>query len=503
MLTRCRMTVLGAALLLVTLPGFTAEIAERPFLTVAIARLDRMLDSVDTLLNVAERPELSDILAQRLEAFQDLAGIDRTRPVGMMRTWRLDDPRTAITEQPADVLFVPVSDRQAFLKTITFETVTYRAVSPEVIAIERPGEPYHVLFHDGYAWMGDDVAQLAALARRREQILNGIPAAADVAAVFDFEQIPTADLAGIIEDWLRSAEPLLQRRDGESAAAYEIRRQSSEWFVRGLPEIAAAARQLIITQTMHRKDRRSEWQVSLRIADGNPTARILRSWRAKPTPLVRLDRPEAFTFGVIRGLPINADGDSWELAWQVFGHPFEQRTALVVMAGPGWMETARQALPSGPAEMRLGNGVLRRVTLPATPLWLRRFVGWDPEVWLGDDGRRVWIGFGPPDAVRRRIETAYDLITEDRDAPDDPVSAELRLSARDLVMLAPTFDAGWMDQQLVLGGDQVRMAAEATARGEIVLKATFDVGVLRVFGAALADDLSLDLDQVLNLPAAP
>jgi hypothetical protein len=147
MFPRCPLSVLGlVAGLLAAIPSSAADIAERPFATLAVRRFDHLIESVDTLLDVAGRPELSDVLADRYRTARAFPGLDRTRPFGLMRTWRLDDPETPETEQPADVLFLPVADRTALLNTITFDTVTYRAIAPDIVAIDRPGEPYHVLF---------------------------------------------------------------------------------------------------------------------------------------------------------------------------------------------------------------------------------------------------------------------------------------------------------------------------------------------------------------------
>lgn len=476
-----------------------AEIAERPFLTLMTNRVDRLLESVDVLLDAADRPELSDVLAERYRAARDFAGIDRTRPLGLMRTWRLDDAATFETEQPADILFLPVTDRAAFLKTITFETVSFRFLTPDLVAIDRPGEPYHVLFKDNVAWLGDEVAQLAAFASRQGRLLSRIPATAHLAMLVDFEQIPRPDREAALKAWSQAWEPLFQRRDGESIAMYEWRTQNTAWLLRDLPDLVRSAEQLLVTETLNTEDRRSEWVVNLGLADSTTAARQLLSWKPQPSPWSRLDDPHAISFGAIRGLRLSAAEQTWDFAWQLFGHPFEQRTAVLVLSGPGAVETAQLARPSGPAEMPLGDGVLKRVTLPGVPVWMRRFVGWDPEVWLGAATGRVWLGFGPMDAARRRLEQAHAVLTAKPETPDRPVAARLRLSARDLVPFVPGFDPRWADQQLVRGGDQVRCTAEATSTG-LVIRAEFEIGVLRVLGAAIAHDLAVDLDQVLSLP---
>jgi hypothetical protein len=238
--------------------------------------------------------------------------------------------------------------------------------------------------------------------------------------------------------------------------------------------------------------------VKLRLA-ANPSAiPAIFGRRLEATTLTRLDCPEAITFGAIY-IPSGVELQPWEFAWQVFGHPFEQRTAVALMAGPGLVKTVSEIPTSGPAEMRLGDGVLHRVLLPATPLWLRRFIGWDPEVWLGVAEQRVWVGFGPPDAARRKLEEAHAVTAGKANAEDRPVAITMRLSARDLVGLAAGFDPGWIDQQLARGGDQVRLVLEP-GRETVTLRAAFDVGVLRVLGAAVAHELSLELDQLLAAP---
>jgi hypothetical protein len=473
-------------------------VAERPWLVMSLAGLDRVLDSLDTLLDTADRPELSELLARRYAALGDFAGIDRTRPLGLMRTWRVDDPATPETEQPADVLFLPVADRAAFLKTITFGQVDYRLVAADHAEIDRPGEPYHVLFHDGYAWLGDDVRQLSAFAQRREQILRPMPRTADVALLLSLDQIPPADRARLITPWQRATEPWLQQRDQESPKGYAWRRSLSEGLLSSATRIAGDARQLLITQTLNADGRTSDWALSLRLP-GGPSV-----WAARPTPLARLDDPAAVSSGVLQWQPEGtARGeapDRCELAWLLYGQPFAQREAVAVLQAPGLAAWVAEWPVTGPAELALGNGVLRRITLPATPIWLRHFIGWDPEAWVGVIDDRLWIGFGPPDSVRPHLEQAHArLVPADGDQPQK-VALRLRLSARDLVQLQSGFDSGWAYQQLVKGGDQIRLTVESPPQ-MLTVRATVDVGVLRLLGALLAHELSLELDQLLATPA--
>lgn len=477
----------------------SAPIAGQPWLTFVVPRLDRALDGVDVLLDAAERPELSELLADRYRSWRDFAGIDRTRPLGLMRTWRTDDPATPQTEQPADVLFLPVKDREEFLRTITFDTVEFRIVGEDRAEIDRPSAPYHVLFHDGYAWLGDDIPQLLAFARRREQILQPIPATADCGLVLDFDQVPPAGRAAAVAPWLALYEPLLQQRDSEPAAVYAWRRTATEALVRGLPQWINDVQQLVLTQTLRPDRRQSEWTGTMQFRRPSDPP----WWPARPTPLARLDVPEALSSGVIRWRgqlsPPGEPPAEWELGWQLFGQPFGQREAVVVVEAPGLADLVAGWPVTRPGELPLGDGVMRRISPPATPFWLRRFVGWDPEAWVGMIDGRLWIGFGPPENLRPRLQQAHDRVAAPS-GPDDPkINARIRLSARDVVHWLPGFNRGWADQQLARGGEQMRLSVESQPQ-RLTVRATVDVGVLRLAGAAIAHELSLELDQLLALP---
>src|SRR5581483_7718416 len=89
---------------------------------------------------------------------KNLEGLDRERPAGLVRFWP-HQPGA----QPEEVIFIPATDRDRLMKTVTFGLVDFAKQSPDHYLIARPQIPYHVLFrNDNVAWMGDRTQTLIA-----------------------------------------------------------------------------------------------------------------------------------------------------------------------------------------------------------------------------------------------------------------------------------------------------------------------------------------------------
>jgi hypothetical protein len=192
-----------------------------PFAVINAASVDRLMTDAEYVFEAAERPELMDWLNGMLGTIGDLKGVDRSRPFGAYLF--LD---TGLPPVPFPVVYVPVSDEQQFLQTLSLRGVVWKASGTADNRYESVGRPNMKLrFSDGYAF----------LVRQGEWILdeelpepvsfNEVQTSRyDVSASLRVGTIP-AGIRSVFLGFLRaSSEAELQQRDNEPDAAYRLRR---------------------------------------------------------------------------------------------------------------------------------------------------------------------------------------------------------------------------------------------------------------------------------------
>lgn len=487
-------------------PRVVDEGAQRPWMTFCVARLDHLLDHVDVLLQTADRPELSEVLATRYRSWQDFAGVDRTRPLGLLWAWRSDDPTTEAEESHEELLFVPIKTVQPLLKTVTFDIVPFREVTPGHFEIDRPGTPYHAIVRDDVLWLGDDPVTMRRFATKLKPIVNDLIREFDMAIAWDLRQVPTERRQQWGEEWQQSIEPLLQRRDDEPAEAHAWRARLGRAFIGFVTESLSKLDRIVVGVKINTLRRRAELQVRLE-GDVNPAETTSwLAWPSRKTPMARLDIPDAFAFGSVQipwahGIAAERPekGASAELAWQVFGDPYSDRATVVALRMPGLPEECA-AWPSATGDtFRAGDVVFRRIQDLPIPQAVRRFTGWDPECWCGIRQDVVWWGFGPPEPVSEALKKALAAVEEPAPVQFKPTAVQVRMSARDLIPYLQIFSHGWADAELQKGSDQVKLRIEPHARG-MTAHLQLDAGLLRLLGASMAEDLAMELEHLMANP---
>ncbi|MDP1798564.1 MAG: hypothetical protein Q8K78_13815 [Planctomycetaceae bacterium] len=478
----------------------------RPWMTFCVARLDHLLDHVDVLLQAADRPELSEVLSNRYRSWQDFGGIDRTRPLGLLWAWRSDDPETEDQESHEELLFVPIKTVEPLLKTVTFDIVPYREVTPGHFEIERPGSPYHAIVRDEVLWLGDDPTTLRRFSTKLKSLTNDLVREFDMAVAWDLRQVPTERRQRWVEEWRLGFEPLLQRRDDEPEESHVWRARLGRAFIGFVTEALSKLDRVVVGVKINTLRRRAEVQIRL---EGDVNAAGMASWLAWParkTSMMRLDIPDAFAFGSVQipwanGIAAERPdrNAAAEMAWQVFGDPYSDRATVIALRIPGLPEECERWPAATGDTFRAGEVVFRRIQDLPIPQALRRFTGWDPECWCGIRQDVVWWGFGPPEPVSAALKKALIAVEEPAVAQFKPTAMQVRMSARDLVPYLQIFSHGWADGELQKGEDQVKLRVEPHAKG-ITAHLQLDAGLLRLLGASMAEDLAAELEHMMANP---
>ena len=227
-LRRGRSGRLFALLISVALLGTTGPVSaqqdkpapakERPIVIVSAASVERLLVGLDTAFASGGRPELSDTVSGWMANANDLKGLNRDQPVGVMifMSGLLPDV----------VAFVPVKNLADLMKTVEIGPVKTKKVSDDRYELTGPRQTFYVQLKGDYAYISNNTISLERefpdplLATRRTA------ASYDLSAYVDIAALPPTTRDIFLGFLRQQANADLQRRDGESAGAYEIRKSA-------------------------------------------------------------------------------------------------------------------------------------------------------------------------------------------------------------------------------------------------------------------------------------
>jgi hypothetical protein len=465
--------------------------AGRPWLVLSAASFDQLQSHLDAMLTAADRPELAEILARRLKGWRDLKGIDRTRPVGLVRFWPTSPEATS-----EEVLFIPAGERGEFLRTVTFDTVPFARKTADHYTIDRPGAPYHVLFRKDVGWMGDRPATLQTCSGMLGEWTAELVQKHDLGVLWDLRQVPEPQRQLAAEDWGRHLMPLLQRRDDESAEVFRLRRAWMDPLVLSGAHAIEQTRRMVLRLKFDAE--RSTLTVDLQVfaEPKSAWAEQLARWRPVRSPWQDLAQAkDARSGGLITGVPGFGAADAGEaatgqIAWQMFGDSLAERTLVLALSDSPVQEQPRTLGTEGSLSFE-------RVAIPDVPVWVRSWIGGYHEAWLVREKKTVWLAFGPPELARRRLDAA--LAPGDGHATRTPVCLSARIPLRDCLAAMPWFDRYWADEQVRGVEDRVEITVAPFAEG-LQVRAVLPIGVLRLMGGVLADDLAQEAASLIFAP---
>ncbi len=210
--------------------------AAEPFAVVAIAGVDRLLEDVDALFAGVEQPSYALFVRGFLTGLNDLRGIDRDRPLGMMAFLGPPD-----LEEPRPVLFVPVTDVEELLKTARLGDSLHLEVDEMTgqFLLHKDEDQFPVNIWHRYALIdvagGDKPQTLGPVDPM--PLVGDLLQTRDLVVLLRRPGVPRELFDEAAQDLRESAENEEKRQPGESVTDYEIRRKITD----GLYGLAHAA----------------------------------------------------------------------------------------------------------------------------------------------------------------------------------------------------------------------------------------------------------------------
>ena len=219
------------------------SLSPRPLLIINVASVDRLLSDVRYLFTAAGRGGINEQITEGITGFNDLKGLDRTKPLGRMIFLVSGLPPSFNI-----VDYVPVSNIESLVQTIAAGQGELKKVPAEKDRYEIVGARGNrqVLLRNGYAFISDDLDSLVRKFLDPVKLTASLSTRHDIAVTLKLNSVPDG-YKNVLLDLLRaSAYASLQQRDDESDEPYQIRRASGENVLEILDLVMTQGEQITI-----------------------------------------------------------------------------------------------------------------------------------------------------------------------------------------------------------------------------------------------------------------
>lgn len=244
-----------------------------PLAIITVASADRLLNDVYDMFKTAGKPEMITVIKDLLGNVDDLKGMDRTKPFGVLLYLNAGIPPT-----PSPVGFFPVKNINDLLKTVATGPFTMKKVAGKTGRYEviGPNRTLQVVLKGGYAFIGNDEDTLDKKFPDPSKLTASLASRYDIAASANLNSIPTGTRE-LFATLLRGySEAELQQRDNEPNESYQARRARGMRDLEFVEGILLDGESLTIGLDASSKNKNAVIEVSLNARAKSKFGKLLR-----------------------------------------------------------------------------------------------------------------------------------------------------------------------------------------------------------------------------------
>lgn len=262
------------------------SILPKPLIVINVASVERILSDIDFIFELAERPEIAEIASASLANVNDLEGIDKNKNLGVELYLK-----TGLIPQPVPTMYLPVTKVRTFLDTLEKlipgdeETIKKDTDRDDLYVINgRRGESI-IRFQDDYAHMlfqgVENETSLDMISSRDfgdpSEKLQNLTTAYDLSIKFDLNAIPELMRTTFLGFFRTAIETQLQQRDGESKAAYELRRMAGKQNLESIEYFLSEGQELVFGGRIEKEEKRGVVDMLIKARPNSDLARAVKN----------------------------------------------------------------------------------------------------------------------------------------------------------------------------------------------------------------------------------
>lgn len=272
-----------------------------PLAVLCVSGVERWLTNVDYLFATVEREELSDFVGGQMAKVNDLKGVDKDKPFGLLIFLR-----PGLLPQPYPVAFAPVKNLSDLIGTAGGGPFKVKKIDDSHYDLVSDQRTFHVKLQGDYAWIAENTDQLDYEFPTPAELTKSIVPRYDIGLEFNLTSVPEG-MKHIFLDFLRaSTETSIQQRDGEPDGAYQLRRLNALNILDDFEQLILHGERLTLGLAVDQKTKRVAIEGEVVSKPDSPLAKGLQAVAARPSyfaNLVRDDVPLTFSMSWMMPAP--------------------------------------------------------------------------------------------------------------------------------------------------------------------------------------------------------
>ncbi|MEE3283302.1 MAG: hypothetical protein VX311_01880 [Planctomycetota bacterium] len=279
-------------------PDATADKAAAvPLVIINAASVDRLLGDVKYLFETAGQAQINESIENGLAAANNLEGVNRKKPLGMMIFLAPGFPPT-----PIPVMYVPVDDITKVAELIGGGGNTQlKPVDGEPDRFELIGGrrgPQHVVLRGGYAFINRSAENLDQKFLDPVKLTSGLSARHDLAVTLRLDTVPDAvktTLLGVLRAQFNAT---MQQRDDEPDGPYQLRRANESNILEFIELLLAEGNRVTLGINASEEDKDAVLEVQFEAKPSGNWAKALAKIDSRPSyfaPLLDEKAPLSFS----------------------------------------------------------------------------------------------------------------------------------------------------------------------------------------------------------------
>jgi len=270
-----------------------------PLAVFCVAGVERWLGNADYLFEAVKREELSDFVGGQMSKINDLKGIDKDKPFGMLVFLR-----PGLIPQPYPVSFVPVKNLSDLIGTVSNGPFKVKKIDDTHYDLVTDNNTIHALLVGDYAWLASEVDQLDFEFPNPADFTKRLAARYDVSFEFNLTSVPEG-MKNIFLDFLRaSTETSMQQRDGEPDTGYQLRRLNAMNSLDFLEQLILQGERLTLGLSVDPKTKRASIEADVQAKPDSGLSQLLQDASARTSYFASALREETpLTFSMSWMMP--------------------------------------------------------------------------------------------------------------------------------------------------------------------------------------------------------
>ncbi|OAI54552.1 hypothetical protein AYO47_02830 [Planctomyces sp. SCGC AG-212-M04] len=252
-----------------------------PFAVLNIASVDRLLKDTEFMFRSINRPDVYEFCMQILAGqANDLKGVDRTKPVGVMMFLEPGFP-----PKPMPVMYMPASSADDFIKTAALGRMNFDKISENKYEVKMPrGQGKQIaLFKNGLMYLTPSEVLIEDKLPDPIKLSETLTSRYDVALSLRINSVPPL-LRDVFVTFLRTTtEAEMQRRDGEGEGEYRFRKANAQNTMEALEELLTEVDEITIGWDGNEELKKGVLEFSLHAKPDSDYAKVVKDMAGRPS----------------------------------------------------------------------------------------------------------------------------------------------------------------------------------------------------------------------------